>query len=74
MTLNNIFQRSVYVALPERIAVVLVKGDARARWLAIGTIVRTEQKRRTMLKGNNCCEDCAVLNAASRSGQWLIII
>ena len=57
-----------------RIIVILVKGDARARWLAVGVASKARESRRTMLWGPDCCEDCAVEAAAKLSNRWFVII
>ena len=59
--------------IPERIYICLVKGDRHARWLTVESAAMSKQ-RRTMLRGNNCCDDCAVSAAAELPGKWLVII
>ena len=59
---------------PERIVVILVKGDPRARWLAVGAAREIKKSRQVMLRCANCCENCAVKVAAVLSGRWLVII
>ena len=61
-------------SISERIIVVLVKGDARARWLAVGVALEARDTRRTMLRGHNCCEECTVEAASQYSGKWFVII
>ena len=60
----------IFVA--ERIIIVLVGGDARARWLAVSA--SKGGIRQTMLRGSDCCEDCAVRAAASHEGKWFVVI
>ena len=64
--------------MTERVAICLVKHCSRSRWLAIangGINKRANvEERSTMLRGNNCCEDCAVNAAASIKGKWFVII
>lgn len=62
------------MTVPERIVVVLVRNDPRARWLAVGSSMLKENCRRTLLRGSDCCEDCAVRAAASKTGKWLVVI
>lgn len=66
-----------------RICVCLVKGDSRARWLVLGGIVQDTDEgenlpdgleRRVMLRCDNCCVKCAVLQAGSMDGKWLVIL
>ncbi|MCJ1229758.1 hypothetical protein MMC12_006428 [Toensbergia leucococca] len=68
----------------QRICIVLVKGDSRARWLVIAGLViddsgldphmYDELKRRVMLRCDSCCEDCAVKSASAMEGKWLVIL
>jgi hypothetical protein len=60
--------------LPERVIIVLVRGDRKARWLAVGTALEAAKTRQTMLRGLNCCETCAVNAALKRPGRWFVII
>ena len=58
-----------------RILLCLVKGDARARWLAIYSMYHdTPSSRRPLLRCNGCCEDCAVKTASSMKGEWLVVL
>ena len=66
-----------------RICVCLVKGDSRARWLVLGGIVQDTDEgenlpdgldRQVMLRCDNCCVKCAVLQASSIDGKWLVIL
>lgn len=61
-------------AIAERLIIVLVKGDARARWLAVGVASDAASTRRTMLRGPDSCEECAVDAAAKLPGKWFVII
>jgi hypothetical protein len=60
--------------LPERIIIVLVSGDSRARWLAVGSAVDARKTRHTLLRGLECCETCAVQAAVNRAGKWFVIL
>jgi hypothetical protein len=60
--------------VPERIVVVLVKNNPRARWLAVSVAFEAKRSRNTMLRGPGCCEDCAVQAAAKLPGKWFVII
>lgn len=63
-----------------RICIVLVKGNRWARWLALAGVVghgdprNHKPERQVMLKGDDCCEDCAVRTAADIPGKWVVII
>ncbi|MCJ1235159.1 hypothetical protein MMC14_003125 [Varicellaria rhodocarpa] len=63
-----------------RICIVLVKGSRWARWLAIAGIrgdgdpTTFKPQRQVMLRGDDCCEDCAVNMAADLPGKWVVII
>ena len=65
-----------------RICICLVKGDARARWLAVAGLIVDESgieitkrlRRRVMLRCHGCCEDCAVKAASAMTGKWLVIL
>jgi hypothetical protein len=60
--------------LPERVIIVLVHGDRRARWLAVGAAWDATKTRQTMLRGLDCCVSCAVNAALQRPGRWFVII
>ena len=59
--------------VPERICVLLVRGDRRSRWLALQNAANSDV-RSSMLRSNDCCDDCAVETAASRPGKWAVIL
>lgn len=63
---------------PDRVCILLVKGDAKARWLAvagmIGKFGRRAFTRQVMLRCEDCCEDCAVRTANAMPGNWLVIL
>ncbi|KAI4184968.1 MAG: hypothetical protein L6R41_004403 [Letrouitia leprolyta] len=59
--------------VPQRICICLTKGDARARWLAVNEGALST-RRRTMLRGQHTCEDCATDAAVKMEGNWLVII
>jgi hypothetical protein len=62
----------------ERVCILLVKGDSRARWLALAALTDFDHmpspKRQVMLRTNYCCESCAVEAAARLPGKWLVIL
>ena len=62
----------------ERIWINLVKGDARARWIALFIAQSKDAKqissRGVILRGDGCCEDCALDAAASLPGKWMLIL
>jgi len=61
----------------ERVCIILVKGDARAWWLAVaGCPDPGIQKlvRHIMLRCDDCCEDCAVQTAIAMEGKWLVVL
>jgi hypothetical protein len=66
-----------------RICVCLVKGDSRARWLAISGIIRDTDEaenipkglsRQIMLRSEKCCVRCAVQSGSVKDGNWLVIL
>ena len=58
-----------------RILISLVKGDPRARWLAVYSCAGyATVYRQIMLRCNGCCEDCAVKTASAIKGEWLVIL
>jgi hypothetical protein len=59
--------------IPERICICLTRGDRHARWLAVESAAMSKV-RRTMLRGGQCCDGCAVSAAAELPGKWLVII
>lgn len=63
----------------DRICILLVKGDWRARWLALADLtsrvdVQEHLRRNVTLRSSDCCEDCATKVAAQSRGKWLIIL
>ena len=60
--------------IPERICISLVKGDQRARWLAISCAANIAPLRSTMLRSDDCCENCALDAVTILPGQWILII
>lgn len=60
--------------LPERIIIVLVHGDPRARWLAVGAASDATETRQTLLRGLGCCVSCAIEDVIKRDGKWFLII
>lgn len=61
------------IEVPERICILLAKGDRRARWLAVANAAACPA-RNTMLCTRDCCEDCALDMVNQLSGKWLLII
>jgi hypothetical protein len=59
--------------IPQRICVCLTKGDWRARWLAI-RYFHDDPRRRVLLRGTGCCEDCALDSAVSFPGKWILLL
>ena len=61
------------IVVPHRICVLMVKGNRRARWLAVenATMSRT---RRVMLRTKDCCENCAFDLVSQLEEKWLLII
>jgi hypothetical protein len=59
--------------IPQRICVCLTKGDRRARWLAI-KYFHDDPRRRVLLRGTGCCEDCALDTAIGCPGEWILIL
>ncbi|KIW89581.1 uncharacterized protein Z519_09737 [Cladophialophora bantiana CBS 173.52] len=62
--------------LPERIIILLTKGDAYVRWLAIWHACADagDTGRKIMLRGDKCCESCALDYVASQQGKWYLIL
>ncbi|KAL8824902.1 MAG: hypothetical protein Q9191_004741 [Dirinaria sp. TL-2023a] len=61
------------VGAPERIIILLVKDDRLARWLAVAEAA-SSRARRTMLRTQECCEDCALDAVNQFPGKWFLII
>ena len=61
-----------------RICILLVKGDARSRWLVVNGLMPTSDagclNRQVLLRCNGCCDDCAVRAASAMKGRWLVIL
>ena len=55
---------------PEKVLVLLTLGEPELRWLAI--MKRTDRK--TMLRTEGCCEECAVEHACSFPGNWALVL
>ena len=68
----------------ERVLVCLTAHSVGARWLAIATIpwlsiigddeVEDVGERQILLRGNDCCFQCAIDQAAAQAGKWCIIL
>ncbi|KAK0388323.1 hypothetical protein NLU13_4568 [Sarocladium strictum] len=59
--------------MPQRVCVLLVKDDPRARWLAVREAVLNPH-RKVLLRCKHTCVDCAIDRAAGTRGRWLVII
>jgi hypothetical protein len=63
---------------PERILILLTRGERHIRWLAIISAVRGRgletNYREVMLRTRDCCEACALDQVASRPGRWTLIL
>ncbi|KAL8752945.1 MAG: hypothetical protein Q9184_005570 [Pyrenodesmia sp. 2 TL-2023] len=74
---QNVF--STFTRASTRIYIFLVKGDARARWLAVHGFGGPNCGLpncgfRILLRCNDCCEDCAVKAASAMKGRWLVVL
>ncbi|MCJ1262295.1 hypothetical protein MMC22_002165 [Lobaria immixta] len=68
----------------ERILITLTAGSIGARWLALTTLPscsimdeeeeEDEGTRQILLRGNDCCLQCAIDQAAAQPGKWIIIL
>lgn len=56
----------------------LTLGQPRVRWLAIEKSVLgrhvDDKHRETMLRTDDCCEECALDHVASLPGRWALIL
>ena len=62
---------------PEKVWVLLTKGDRYLRWTAIENVVPQGEEcseRRTMVRSNKCCESCALEYTASHDGKWFLVL
>ena len=59
--------------VPERIGVLLVRGDHRSRWLALQNAANSDV-RSPILRTYECCDDCAIKAAAALEGKWAVIL
>lgn len=59
--------------LPERVCVLLVKGDQRSRFLALQA-TSNQEDRRVILRHRRTCEECAIALAARSEGAWFVIL
>ena len=79
---KNDFEHSTngYELLPERILIFLTRGDAAVRWFAVRQAVtdskntRLHARRHVMLRRENCCETCALEQAAAIPLRWILIL
>ena len=67
----------------QRICILLVRDDSRARWLAVCNLMMPDPNdtmnphkvhRSVMLRCPGCCDDCAVKSAGAMPGKWLVIL
>lgn len=62
---------------PQRIVVLLTKGEPHLRWLAVWETVTSRfdhRHRKVMLRTHRCCESCAIIHVASLNGEWALIM
>jgi hypothetical protein len=67
-----------FAPFPERIVILLTRGERNVRWLAVveDTVNgRFDPKRRkTMIRVEKCCDSCALLHIASLDGEWVLVL
>ncbi|KAL9607079.1 MAG: hypothetical protein Q9167_007972 [Letrouitia subvulpina] len=56
-----------------RICISLVKGDSRARWLALAHASENPYWG-TVLRSNDCCIECALQATTAMEGKWILIL
>ncbi|RDW73729.1 hypothetical protein BP5796_07171 [Coleophoma crateriformis] len=61
------------MAAHQRICICLVRGDQRARWKAVN-LFSDEPTRQVMLRGENCCDNCALDAVVKMPGRWILIL
>ena len=64
---------------PQRVLVLLSRGDPRLRWLAVINATRNHppevcDKRNVMLRTRDCCDTCALEHVFSLQGRWILIL
>ena len=57
----------------ERICICLVEGDQRARWLAVEDAAES-WVHKTMVRGDECCEKCALDAVAALPEKWILVL
>ena len=62
------------VGKSEKVCVALVREDRWARWLAVLKGNERNASHRPILRGNQCCENCALDDAQNRPGRWIVIL
>ncbi|KIX95295.1 uncharacterized protein Z520_08812 [Fonsecaea multimorphosa CBS 102226] len=62
--------------MPEKIIILLTKGDRYARWHAITWLAMGvfDSRRKIALRSNQCCESCALDYLASQKGKWYLVL
>lgn len=69
--------------ISERIIIYLTAHNVGARWLALATVPwltmtgceeEEPDTRQILLRGNDCCFQCAIDQAAAQAGKWYIIL
>jgi hypothetical protein len=65
--------RELIQAWPQRILILLTRGDRHIRWLAILEHCR-KRGRELMLRTPNCCDECALKHVVSQPGKWILVL
>ena len=68
---------SLHEAAEEKIVVLLTSGDRRLRWLALKSYTGAplyDQRRSVMLRGLDCCANCALEYVSSLPGLWFLAL
>ena len=74
--------------LAERVLIYLTRGDSGMRWCAIKQAIlnfrnfrnsghsamSSSDTREIMLRGGECCDQCALEQTAARTGKWILIL
>ena len=65
---------------PQRVLVLLTRGEPQIRWLAIQNATEGERppepedRRQVMLRTRRCCDTCALEHVFSLPGKWALIL
>lgn len=64
---------------PQRILVLLTRGNRHIRWLAMASSVDnlmypSSRRRLCMLRSLHCCDDCALQHVSSQPGRWALVL